>query len=268
MIYTSQLKALNKERDNVLGIIAIMAVPAPFIAIGLGMTIGGFKSGPFYLALVGLALVVLGVLIGRSLFKKVLAVKDKAYDLFQKNDVYVDPNDRKLRGVDRIALEKFGGDLKWALSYVAESPELHRRERLALMNSWCDYERDYIYRYYHKKPIEVAQASRKDPLTIQKIEEDIAKRFRKYRKEAPVFTVTMAHCTDKHHSVGIDGDSDCYYLYFGEHGRCETESIDHELARKGEAYYIVTLEGSKNPCLVYSAEEWMPGEGVAYLLSD
>ena len=194
--------------------------------------------------------------------------KDMAYDLFNRNDVFVDPHDQKLRAVEHIALERFGGDLKLALSYVVEHPELHRRERANLMLEWCDYERDYIQKYYNKHPMRVAEVNRTDPLTIARIEADLGKLSKKYQKESPVFTVKTAWCTDKHHSPGIDGDSDSYYLYFGLNGRCEVDSAEHSYAYVGEEYCIVIIEGAKSPVLVYSKEEWTPNEAVNYLLSD
>ena len=268
MVLTSQLKSVNKQRDNLFKILGILVLPAPFLAIGFGMLIGGFKNATLWVSLVGFVFIVLGIFVGVRLFKGLHAYKKMAYALFMNNDVFVDPNDVKLRSVERIALEKFDGDLKLALSYVAEHPELRRRERFALMAEWCDYERDYIQNYYGKHPMRVAQVNRTDPLTIARIEADLAGISRKYRKEAPVFTVKTAWCTQKDHSVGIDGDSDSYYLCFGLNGRCEVDAGDHNMAYVGEEYCIVTIEGATSPVLAYSKEEWTPNEAVEYLLSD
>ena len=268
MVYTSQLRAINKERDNIFKILSIMIVPAPFLAVGFGMLISGFKNGLPWVSLIGLVFIVLGILVGVLLFKNVVRYKNMAYDLFNNNDVFVDPNTPKLRAVERIALERFGGNLKLALSYVVEHPELHRRERANLILEWCDYERDYIQKYYNKHPMRVAEVNRTDTLTIARIEADLGKLSRKYQKETPVFTVKTAYCTDKHHSPGIDGDSDSYYLYFGLNGRCEVDCSDHSFAYVGEEYCIVIIEGAKSPALVYSKEEWTPNEAVKYLLSN
>lgn len=266
MVTTSQLKAINKKRDNVLGIIAIMAVPAPFIAAGLGMFLSGIKHSTPVTSLVGLALLILGCVIGWLLLRRKLRIVSSAYKVFTENQVLVDPKATRLRPVEQIALEKFNGDLKLALQYVAETPELHRQDRLAIMFSWCDYERDYIYKLYGKNPMRVAQNSKTEPLTIAIIESDLARLTKKYCE--PVFQVNQARCTGKHVSHGIDGDADRYYLLFDPCGSCECSQSIHDLTMEGDEFFIVLVEGKSAPVLAYPTAEWHANEALEYLMSD
>jgi hypothetical protein len=268
MIYTSRLRAINEKRNNIFRILGIMVVPAPFLAIGLGMLIGSLKHGQYAISVVGAAITILGLWIGVKLFNGVYAIKRQAYQLFEENDVFVLPTEPVKREIDKIALEKFQGNLKQALHYVATTPELYRREREKNMLQWCDYERDYIAKHYGKDPLHVAQVSRTDALTHSIIISRLLERSAIRRGTSTNYDLIKTQCTAKSFFPGTDGEMTSYYLHFGDHGKCECEQNLYYITQEGETFYVVTVRGERSVAIAYPAAEWTPDETLQAVLSE
>ena len=109
MIYGSQLEKMTNNWAVLPKVFGIMLAPVPFLISGIVMLIMGFSNGPIYLSPIGLAVAGFGIWVGARLFRSAKALKDQAYRLFHDNEVYVDPTAKKLRQIDSLAIEKFGG---------------------------------------------------------------------------------------------------------------------------------------------------------------
>lgn len=262
MVFTTQLNEINKKRNNIFHVFSVMVVPAPFLAVGLGLLIAGIQQGLFVISIIGVAFIALGLLIGVKLFRGLAAVKNEAYRMFEENDVFVAPSEPVKRGIDKIALEKFQGNVKQALHYVASSPELYRKERYENMLDWCDYERDFIANHYGMDPLHVAQVSKTDTLTHAIIISRLLERSAIRRGTGTNYDLIKTQCTAKSFFPGTDGEMTSYYLYFGNHGKCECEQNLYYITQEGETFYVVTVRGERSVAIAYPAAEWTPDDAL------
>lgn len=275
MIKLSELQAMDHARGNNLGtvvrLLAILALP-PFsllfgvLFVNAGIDLLNEAKGTtetvincIFIAF-GVAVVFFGLLVPVKIFKGVMAVKKNTYRVFRENDVIVDARCKKLRGVDRVALDRFDGALKPALCYVAESPDLSRRERYAHMIQWTDYERDYVVAIYGRNWLYTAKESRAELLTYSAVFGDLTEKYRKRGNKpfaVPPFRMVKATCVNMHHSVGIDGESDSFWLYFDAYGKWDGADVFH-VTRVGDAFYLVLVDGKKGETIfrAYAAFEW------------
>lgn len=261
MIYTWELSAINCERDRkVFGkIIVALLVLALFLSVGLGMFFSGIKSGAASSWLPGLGITVVGIWIDCLLFKRILKPRNKAYQLFAENDVFVEaPACRK---TEQMALDMFNGELKPALRHIAESPDFYIYERRDYISEWWDYEKDYIRDLYGKDPLSVAQSHKKKELTLEMIEEE---GFPLHGEDR--FELVRAVCTLKTQpSYLVDGD-EAYRLFFGEYGSFECSNVLYNNTNEGDGFYIVRGPFSGTICLIYPTVEWQLHEDLIDLL--
>ena len=256
MIYGSQLEKMTNNRAMLPKVFGIMLAPVPFLISGIVMLIMGFSNGPIYLSAIGLAVAGLGIWVGARLFRSAKTLKDQAYRLFHDNEVYVDPTAKKLRQIDSLAIEKFGGAIKPALLHIAQSSEYHRRERLASIGQWYDYERDYIQEKLGKAPLYAAKTSRTEKLTQEIIEEDLKRISRYYHPGSREFVLFKAKCVKKTFSPGIDGATDTYHLHFSDNGLCECDPTLYTITQIGEKFYVARVRGKTHLKAAYPVVEW------------
>ena len=260
MIYTWELSAANAERNKSVGRIMIgLLAPVAVFTVGMCLFGGGVKQGNAFCWIIGLVLTAASIGAGFLLLKKLLEVRNKVYKLFAENDVFVETP--ACSGTEQLALDKFHGELKPALRYIAETPELFFRERCDYIAEWKDYEKDYVREYFGKDPLCVASSNKTRALTLEKIEEDGVS-----LGEEDNFQLVKDFCRQKTQpSYLVDGDEQ-YRLYFWECGSYECTAALYNQTNVGHGFYIVMGRYSGKICLVYPMRDWHLDEDLLELV--
>ena len=261
MITTRELSATNIEKKNMWLLPVAVLVAAVFLIIGGGMFYSGIKNGVLLSWILGLLVMIVGLLVGFLLLAKALEPFDKVYELFREHDVVVEAPASRL--IECLALEKFNGELKPALHYVAESAELYRYERAEYIAGLHDYEKRYIREYYQKDPMRVAQASKTKVLTAEVIQK---KGFSLFGEDSE-FVLVRAMCSQKTQpSYLADGDEK-YRLYFGDYA-CSyiCSAALYNTTVVGEEFYLVKGADSGKIYLAYSVLDWHLDQALLDLL--
>lgn len=276
MIKLSELQAMDHARGNNLGtvvrLVAILALPPFSLLFGIlfvcvGIDLFNEAKGTtetvincIFIAF-GVAVVFFGLLVPVKIFKGVMAVKKNTYRVFRENDVIVDARCKKMRGVDRLALDRFDGALKPALCYVVESPDLSRQERYSHIIQWTDYEKDYVMEIYGRDLLSAAKESRKNQLTYSAVFGHLTEKYRKRGNKpftVPPFRMVKATCVGKRQIPGSDGDVASHWLGFGAYGAWEGGADLFNATVIGDAFYLVLVDGKKGETIsrAYAAFEW------------
>ena len=191
--------------------------------------------------------------------------RKKVFAAFAANEVFVEQDgDKPLRKIEQFAVEHCGGNLKQALELAVASPVLSREERRAMSRELEDYEREYVLDKCGVSLEDSVAEARREVLTRPRIDADLVKVSRKYRKTQCAYQLMRAECEDRHYSssLGLEGDSETISLGFGAVGNYHCSKDEYDMAAEGDMYCLVKLEGNKSILLAYSEKDWVIEESL------
>lgn len=252
---TKELKAMQPAGGSKTVLkLTISSLAAMFLVFVLMMR---YHHEPSVGRLMMIIALVSAVIIGGIIWIR-LALKQSnaAQKAFFSEDVYVERDDSiPLRNIEKLAVERFGGNLKQALVFAAISPELSRKERRDMANGLMGYEAMYVQEMCGEYLSSTEIESRRDVLTRDQIEKDLRNISRSYRKQLPVYRLERAACSAKHYNDDPElwfGDAGVYY-------RCSM--AEYDMTDKDDVFCLVKLEG-KNILLAYAEKDWIMDESL------
>lgn len=183
---------------------------------------------------------------------------------FAANEIFVEQDgDKPMRQIEQFAVEHCGGNLKQALELAVTQPVLSREERRAMSRELMDYEREYVLGKCGMSLEDSVAEARRDVLTRERIEADLAKVSRKYRKTQCAYQLMRAECKARHYSPSLgDAGDETSSLDFGAAGNYCCTKDEYDMVAKGDIYCLVKLEGKKDILLAYAEKDWIMDESL------